>query len=53
MAEITSGVEALWKGGNKDFWDAYLTEVLGEESATDGVGENYQIVDMGGGAVTL
>lgn len=48
-------VAALWEGSNKDFWAAYLAEVLGDENIDPKTleGDNYRITNTGGGAVTI
>ena len=51
---IRVNANSLWNGRNIDFWQEYLKTVYGEESVNDkGEGENYRIVDRGGGAVTV
>ncbi len=52
-SEVESGIDELWKGRNIDFWEAYLREVMGDEDASGATGDNYRIVDRGGGAVTI
>ena len=50
--KIRQEVESEWNGMNEDFWEDYLRTVYGEEN-TNGEGQNYRVVDMGGGAVTI
>ena len=50
--EIRQEVESKWDGMNEDFWEDYLKTIYDEENV-DGEGQNYRVVDMDGGAVTI
>lgn len=39
-------IDELFKGSNEDFWDLYLSEVIGDN-------ENYRVTNQGGAGVTL
>ena len=52
---ISEDVNALFDWSNDDFWAAWLREVQGQKNVDEDstTGENFRVVDLGGGAVTL